>query len=65
MLGLEGEKVETKKRKVEIVRTTYQPTKAEKEEEIDLSHLEGMTPDEMADAVVQDIEIKYISRPRK
>lgn len=54
-----------KPRPVEIVRTTYQPTKAEKEEEIDLSHLEGMTPDEMADAVVQDIEIKYISRPRK
>ena len=55
----------TKKRKVDIVRTTYQPTKAEKEEEIDLSHLEGMTPEEMADAVVQDVEVALISRPKK
>ena len=53
------------KRKVDIVRTTYQPTKAEKEEEINLSHLEGMTPEEMADAVVKDIDLAYISRPRK
>ena len=57
--------MEPKKRKVEIVRTTYQPTKAEKEEEADLSHLEGMTPEEMADAVVQDVEITLISRPKK
>lgn len=54
-----------KPRRVEIVRTTYQPTKAEKEEEIDLSHLEGMTPEEMADAVVKDIDLTYISRPKK
>ena len=53
------------KRRVEIVRTTYQPTKAEKEEEIDVSHLEGMTPEEMANAVVQDIDITYVSRPKK
>ena len=54
-----------KPRRVEIVRTTYQPTKAEKEEEIDLSHLEGMTPEEMADAVVQDVDVALISRPKK
>ena len=54
-----------KPRRVEIVRTTYQPTKAEKEEEVDLSHLEGMTPEEMADAVVKDIDLTYISRPKK
>ena len=53
------------KRKVEIVRTTYQPTKAEKEEEINLSHLEGMTPEDMAAAVVQDVEIKLISSPKR
>ena len=53
------------KRKVEIVRATYQPTKAEKEEEINLSHLEGMTPEEMADAVVQDVDVALISRPKK
>ena len=57
--------MKSKRRPVEIVRTTYQPTKAEKEEEIDLSHLEGMTPEEMADAVVGDVEITYISRPKK
>ena len=54
-----------KSRRVEIVRSQYQPTKAEKEEEIDLSHLEGMTPEEMADAVVKDIDLTYISRPKK
>ena len=53
------------KRKVEIVRSTYQPTKAEKEEEIDLSHLEGMTPEQMADAVVQPVEINYLAKPRR
>lgn len=30
-------------RKVEIVRSQYQPTKAEKKEDIDVAHLEGMT----------------------
>jgi len=54
----------TNKRKVDIVRTTYQPTKAEKEEVIDLSHLEGMTPKEMADAVMQDVDVTLISNPR-
>ena len=54
-----------KSRRVEIVRSQYQPTKAEKEEEIDLSHLEGMTPEEMADAVVQDVDVALISRPKK
>ena len=53
------------KRKVEIVRTTYQPTKAEKKEEMDFSHLDGMTPEEMADAVMQDMDITLISRPKK
>ena len=52
------------KRKVKIVRSQYQPTKAEKEEDIDLSHLEGMTPEEMADAVVQDVDVTLISNPR-
>ena len=52
-------------RRVEIVRSQYQPTKAEKEEEVDLSHLEGMTPEEMADAVVQDVDVVLISRPKK
>ena len=53
------------KRRVEIVRSEYQPTKAEKEEEIDLSHLEGQSVDEMARAVVAPVEIKYLSSSRK
>ncbi len=53
-----------KPREVELVKSTYQPTKAEMEEEMDLSHLEGQTPEEMAKAIVQPVEIKHVPKPR-
>ena len=51
-------------RTVELVKSTYQPTKAEMEEELDLSHLEGQTPEEMAKAIVEPVTIKQIPKPR-
>ena len=53
-----------KPRRVRIVRSQYQPTNAQQEEEIDLSHLEGKSVAEMADAVVAPVEVDYISSPR-
>ena len=49
-----------KPRGVKIVRSQYQPTKAEKEDELDFSHLEGRSVDDMADAVLPPVEIDYI-----
>ena len=51
------------RRRVKVVRSQYQPTKDELEEEVDLSHLEGVTVDDMAQAVLEPVEIKYISSP--
>ncbi len=61
---------ETKKRKsgrpdtpvtVELVKHTYQPTKAELEEEfpVDVSF------EELTKAMVQPIKVRWIDRPRK
>lgn len=46
---------------VELVRSSYQPSKAEQEEEIKLP--EGTTPEELARAVTRTVQVKWKSRP--
>ena len=54
-------------RTVELVKSSYQPTKAEKEEEISLdipgdSVLERM--ESLAKALVRPVNVRWISKPR-
>ena len=52
-------------RPVNLVRSPYQPTKAQLEEEMDFSHLEGATPEEMAREVMKPVDITLIDKPEK
>ena len=45
---------------VELAKSSYQPSKAELEEPIDLGDL---TPEEVAKALLQPAEIRFVSRP--
>ena len=59
--------MKTKPRTVELVKSSYQPTKAELEEEISLdipgdSVLERM--EHLAKAMMQPVNIRWISKPR-
>ena len=49
------------KRTVTLVRSSYQPSKAELEKPIEFP--DELTPDELAEAVVQPIDIKWRNRP--
>ena len=51
-------------RTVEIVANSYQPSKAELEEEIDLTPLEGKTPEDLAAMVLGPVDVTTIPRPR-
>ena len=53
---------ETKKepKTVELVRSDYQPTKAEKEEEFRVDS----SMEEIADAVLSPVNVRWIDRPR-
>ena len=59
------ERREQKPRPVRSVRSPYQPTKAQLEEEMDFSHLEGATPEEMAREVMKPVDITLIDKPEK
>ena len=50
-----------KKRRVSLVRSSYQPSKKELEEPIEFP--EDLTPDELAKAVVQPVDIDWKHRP--
>ena len=57
-----------KKRTVELVKSTYQPMKAEKESaESDLVREvpEGATLEQLTKAVLQPINVRWIDKPRK
>ena len=58
--------MKSKRRKVEIVNQTYQPTKAEAEEVIVLRNKDGSAPTapDLARAVVQPIEVTYLKKPK-
>ena len=49
------------KKTVTLVRFSYQPSKAELEEEVTFP--DDLTPDELATAVVQPVDIKWRNRP--
>ncbi|MCY4560302.1 MAG: hypothetical protein OXF79_28875 [Chloroflexi bacterium] len=49
-----------KKRKVSLVRSSYQPSKAELEKPVEFP--DDLTPDELAEAVVQPVEIDWKDR---
>lgn len=51
-----------KPRTVELVRSTYQPTKAEMEEKWDVP--EGLTLEQITKAVLQPVNIRWIDKPR-
>ena len=51
--------------RIELVSNRYQPTKAEKEAEIDFSDMEGRTPEEMAGLLTRPVEVTTIPKPRK
>ena len=50
-----------KPRTVEIVRSDYQPSKAELEEDVSID----TSFEELAQVVTEPVEIKYIPRPKK
>ena len=54
-----------RKRQIDLVDSAYQPTKVEKEEPLDFSHLEGFTPEGMARVLTQPVEASLIPKPRK
>ena len=49
------------KRRVSLVRSSYQPSKAELEKPVEFP--DDLTPDELAEAVVQPVEIDWKVRP--
>ena len=50
-----------KHRPVTLVRSTYQPSKAEQDEPIEFP--EGTTPDDLAESVLQTVDVTWRERP--
>lgn len=55
------------KRRIELVRNDYQPTKAEQEEQVVLRKEDGSVPTaaEVMRALTRPVEIKYVEKPEK
>ncbi len=55
-----------KRRPVEIVNQSYQPTKAEQEERTTLRKVDGSvpTPTEVMRALTRPVEIEYVEKPQ-
>ena len=51
-----------KHRPITLVRSTYQPSKAEQEDLIEFP--EGTTPDDLAKAVVHPVDVTWKNRPK-
>ena len=47
---------------VEVVKSTYQPSKAELEEDLRLP--KGYTPEDVARALTRTVNVRHIPRPR-
>ena len=52
-------------RRVEVVTSSYQPSKADMEEETDVSHLEGKTMDELARMLTAPVAMVRTPRPTR
>ena len=62
-----GKKERPKPKTIELVRSGYQPTKAEMDEEFTLRKPDGTAPtvEEIARTVLQPASIRLIDKPRK
>ena len=49
------------KRRVSLVRSSYQPSKAEQKDLIEFP--EGTTPDDLAEAVIRAVDVTWKNRP--
>ena len=49
---------------VNLVRSDYQPSKAELEEEITLPGIEGKSLEQVAQQVLQPVNIKWVAKPK-
>ena len=47
---------------VKLAKSTYQPSKAELEEIIDLG---DMDPEDVAQSLLQPVDVRYVSRPER
>ena len=47
---------------VELVDPRYQPSKAEKEEEVTLPNTEDKTPQDMARALMRTVDVRYVRK---
>ncbi len=52
---------ERSKDEVTLVNSRYQPTKAEMEEPLEFP--EGTTPDDVAKAIMRDVNVRFVDRP--
>ena len=52
-------------RRAEVVKSSYQPSKADMEEETDVSHLEGKTMDELARMLTAPVAMVRTPRPTR
>ena len=52
------------KRTIEVVRSTYQPSKAEKEEKFNWTPKPGITPEKLAKTLLQPVKIHLIEKPK-
>ena len=50
-----------KPREIELVHPSYQPSKAELEEDVRID----ATPEEVLDAMLEPVKIRYIPRPKR
>ncbi len=52
-------------RPIDIVRSDYQPSKAEMEEEVVMEESEGLTPQDLIRRLVQPVKINFTPKPQK
>ena len=55
----------TDKPTVKLVRSEYQPSKAELQEEINLPSIENRSLEQIAQKVLQPVNIKWVDNPKK
>ena len=64
---MEGKKngIKASKPTVKLVRSDYQPSKSELQEEITLPGIEGKSLEQVAQKVLQAVNIKWVNKPPK
>ena len=53
----------TERPTVNLVHPSYQPSKAEKEEDIILPNTEGKTPQDVARVLTRTVDVRYMRKP--